>query len=37
MRWALDLLGQRDDVAKPEKDEEDQTLALSRERAQSAA
>ncbi|MBS0444868.1 MAG: XRE family transcriptional regulator [Proteobacteria bacterium] len=33
MLWALDLLGQMDDVAAPEKDEEGQTLALSRERA----
>ena len=33
MLWALDLLGQRDDVAKPEEDEEGQALALSRERA----
>ena len=32
MLWALDLLGQMDDVAAPEKDEEGQTLALSRER-----
>ena len=32
MLWTLELLGQRDDVAKPEKDEEGQTLALSRER-----
>jgi len=33
MLWALDLLGQMDDVAAPEKDEEGQALALSRERA----
>lgn len=33
MLWALDLLGQMDEVAAPEKDEEGQTLALSRERA----
>lgn len=30
--WALDLLGQMDDVAAPEKDEQGQILALSRER-----
>ena len=29
--WALDLLNQMDDVALPEKDEEGQTRALSRE------
>lgn len=33
MLWALDLLGQMDDVAAPEKDDEGQILALSRERA----
>jgi transcriptional regulator with XRE-family HTH domain len=33
MLWALDLLEQMDSVAAPEKDEEGQTLALSRERA----
>lgn len=33
MLWALDLLNQMDDVAAPEKDDEGQTLALSRERA----
>ena len=33
MLWAVDLLGHMDDVARPEKDEEGQTLALSRERA----
>ena len=33
MLWALDLLDQMADVAVPEKDEEGQTLALSRERA----
>ncbi len=33
MLWALDLLDQITDVAAPEKDEEGQTLALSRERA----
>ena len=33
MLWALDLLDQLDLVAAPEKDEEGQTLALSRERA----
>ena len=33
MLWALDLLGHMDDVAKPEKDKEGQTLALSRGRA----
>lgn len=33
MLWALDLLAQMDDVATPERDEEGQTLALSRERA----
>ncbi len=33
MLWALDLLGQIDDVAAPENDSEGQTLALSRERA----
>jgi transcriptional regulator with XRE-family HTH domain len=32
MLWALDLLDQIADVAAPEKDEEGQTLALSRER-----
>jgi hypothetical protein len=32
MLWALDLLDQVADVAAPEKDEEGQTLALSRER-----
>jgi transcriptional regulator with XRE-family HTH domain len=31
--WVLDLLGHMDDVATPERDEEGQTLALSRERA----
>lgn len=31
--WALDLLDQMDDVAAPEKDEQGQALALSRERA----
>ena len=33
MLWALGLLDQMADVAVPEKDEEGQTLALSRERA----
>jgi len=33
MLWALDLLEQIDDVAAPEKDQEGQSLALSRERA----
>ena len=33
MLWALDLLVQIADVAAPEKDDEGQTLALSRERA----
>ena len=33
MLWALDLLDQMAEVASPEKDEEGQTLALSRERA----
>jgi predicted transcriptional regulator len=33
MLWALDLIDQIADVAAPEKDEEGQTLALSRERA----
>ena len=33
MLWALDLLKQMVDVAAPEKDEEGQILALSRERA----
>lgn len=33
MLWALDLLGPMADLAVPEKDEEGQTLALSRERA----
>ncbi|WP_301102711.1 helix-turn-helix transcriptional regulator [Propionivibrio sp.] len=33
MLWALDLLNQIADVAAPEKDDEGQTLALSRERA----
>ena len=33
MLWALDLLDQIADVAAPEKDDEGQTLALSRERA----
>lgn len=33
MLWALDLLDQLDLVAAPEKDEEGQALALSRERA----
>ena len=33
MLWALDLLKQMVDVAAPEKDDEGQTLALSRERA----
>jgi len=33
MLWALDLLNQMDAVAAPEKDEEGQALALSRERA----
>ena len=32
MLWALDLLDQIADVAAPEKDDEGQTLALSRER-----
>ena len=32
MLWALDLLDQLDEVATPERDEEGQTLALSRER-----
>lgn len=32
MLWALDLLGQMDIVAAPERDEEGQTLALARER-----
>lgn len=32
MLWALDLLDQMADVATPEKDDEGQTLALSRER-----
>ncbi len=31
--WALDLIDQIADVAAPEKDDEGQTLALSRERA----
>ena len=31
--WAVDLIDQIADVAAPEKDEEGQTLALSRERA----
>lgn len=33
MLWALDLLDHIADVAAPEKDDEGQTLALSRERA----
>jgi transcriptional regulator with XRE-family HTH domain len=33
MLWALNLLDQLADVAAPEKDDEGQTLALSRERA----
>jgi hypothetical protein len=33
MLWALDLIDQIADVAAPEKDEEGQALALSRERA----
>lgn len=33
MLWALDLLDQMADVAAPEKDEQGQILALSRERA----
>ena len=33
MLWTLDLLGHMDNVAAPGKDEEGQTLALSRERA----
>jgi transcriptional regulator with XRE-family HTH domain len=33
MLWALDLLAQMDGVAMPEKDEEGQSLALSRERS----
>ena len=33
MLWAFDLLNQITDVAAPEKDDEGQTLALSRERA----
>jgi transcriptional regulator with XRE-family HTH domain len=33
MLWALDLLGQMDNVAAPEKDEEGQAFALSRDRA----
>ena len=33
MLWALDLIGHMADVASPEKDEEGQALALSRERA----
>lgn len=32
MLWALDLLDQLTEVATPERDEEGQTLALSRER-----
>jgi transcriptional regulator with XRE-family HTH domain len=32
LMWALDLLGQMSDLAAPEKDEEGQALALSRER-----
>jgi transcriptional regulator with XRE-family HTH domain len=32
MLWALDLLSQFDDVARPEKDEEGQALALARDR-----
>jgi hypothetical protein len=32
MLWALDLLHQVADVAAPERDEEGQTLALTRER-----
>ena len=37
MLWALDLLDQVADVAAPEKDDEGQTLALSRERARARA
>ena len=33
MLWALDLLGQMSDVAAPGRDDEGQTLAISRERA----
>lgn len=33
MLWALDMLDQISDVAAPEKDDEGQILALSRERA----
>ena len=33
MLWALDLIEQMTDLAAPEKDEEGQSLALSRERA----
>ena len=35
--WALDLLGQVDDIAAPEKDDEGQTLALSREPSRARA
>lgn len=31
--WTVDLLGQLDEVARPERDEEGQQLALSRERS----
>ena len=35
--WALDLLDQLNDVAAPDKDDEGQTLALSREPARARA
>lgn len=37
MLWALDLLSQLDEVARPENDEEGQALALSGERARARA
>ncbi len=35
--WAIDLLHQLDDVAAPEKDEQGQALALTRERTRARA
>lgn len=37
MLWALDLLGQLDEVARPENDAEGQTLALASERGRARA
>ncbi|PLC04590.1 hypothetical protein CY658_12160 [Variovorax sp. RO1] len=37
MLWALDLLSQLDEVARPENDDEGQTLALSNQRARARA